>query len=88
MPIYEYKKTDESEGCAYCQHPFDVRQSINDPKLAQCPQCGGPVVKCITAVGINTALPKTRSVLSEKNLKEKGFHKLVNEGDGKFRKVT
>ena len=88
MPTYDYKKTEDAEGCDHCREPFEVRQSMNDPKLTDCPKCNGPIMRCISAVGINTALPNSRSVLSDKNLKEKGFSKLVNEGDGSFRKVT
>ena len=88
MPIYEYCKVEGAEGCELCSSPFEVRQSIHDPKLTKCPQCGGPIARQITPVSVNTYLPRTRSVLSEKNLREKGFAKLVNEGGGQFRRVT
>ena len=87
MPTYDYKKTDGAKGCPLCENPFEVRQSISDPKLTKCPQCRDPILRCISAVGVNTKIPSTRSVLSDKNIKEKGFTKLVNEGGGKYRKV-
>jgi hypothetical protein len=32
--------------------------------------------------------PSERAMLSDKNLKEKGFTKLVNEGHGRFRRTV
>ena len=32
MPTYTYK-------CNECEHQFDIRQSINDDKLKDCPEC-------------------------------------------------
>jgi len=45
------------------------------------------VRRLISACGICT-LPSERALLSDRNLKAKGFTKLVNEGDGRFRRVT
>ncbi len=44
-------------------------------------------MRLISACGISTQMSE-RAMLSDKNLKAKGFTKLVNEGGGKFRKVT
>ena len=55
--------------------------------LQKCPQCSGRIERLISACGISTH-PSERSMLSDKNLKAKGFKKLVNEGGGKFRRVT
>jgi putative FmdB family regulatory protein len=42
MPTYEYE-------CQNCGHPFEVRQSMKDPHLTDCPQpeCPGPVKRKI-----------------------------------------
>lgn len=32
MPTYTYK-------CSSCTHQFDIRQSMSDDKLKECPEC-------------------------------------------------
>lgn len=85
MPIYEYEAIDRDRGCPHCRVRFEVRQGMQDPPLETCPQCAAAVRRVISACGICTRTE--RSMLSDRNLKEKGFKKLVNEGDGKFRNV-
>ncbi len=86
MPTYEYQAVDPAAGCPRCRERFEVRQSMRDEPLTQCPECQRPVVRLISACGISTQ--SERGMLSDKNLKRHGFTKLVNEGGGKFRKVT
>lgn len=87
MPTYEYQAVDARQACDYCRQRFEFAQSMRDPPLATCPRCGGAVQRLISACGISTH-GSERSMLSDRNLKAKGFTKLVNEGGGKFRKVT
>lgn len=87
MPTYEYMATDPSTGCEVCRTRFEVQQAMRDDALAHCPECGRPIERLISACGIKTRMSE-KSMLSDKNLKQKGFTKLVNEGGGKFRKVT
>ncbi len=87
MPTYEYQAVDPAAGCAQCRDKFEVRQAMRDAALTTCPACGGPIVRLISACGISTQ-PSERSMLSDKNLKRHGLTKLVNEGGGRFRKVT
>jgi putative FmdB family regulatory protein len=87
MPTYEYRAADPRTGCDRCRQCFEVRQSIHDAPLAACPDCGQAVERLISRCGISTT-PSTKTMLSDKNLKAKGFTKLVNEGGGRFRKVT
>ena len=87
MPTYEYEARDPAAGCGHCRQRFETRQAMKDEPLAECPECGGPIVRVVSRCGISTR-QSGRSMLSDKNLKEKGFTKLVNEGGGKFRKVT
>lgn len=86
MPIYKYVAEAESASCAHCRAGFEVQQYMADPPLERCPNCGKPVRRAIFAVGISTNRP-SRNLLSDKNLREKRFKKLVNEGDGRFRNV-
>ena len=66
---------------------FEVVQSMKDPPLTACPRCGKPIQRAISVCAVSTT-QSAKSMLSDKNLKEKGFTKLVNEGGGKFRKTT
>ncbi len=45
MPIYEYV-------CQGCQHRFEMKQKMSDPPVAECPRCGQPVTKVISAPAI------------------------------------
>jgi putative FmdB family regulatory protein len=87
VPTYEYQAEDSAAACERCRQPFETRQSIHDAPLARCPACGAAIVRLISRCGISTS-PSAKSMLSDKNLKAKGFTKLVNEGGGRFRKVT
>ncbi len=87
MPVYEYQAQDAERGCSHCRERFEVRQSMTDEPLTTCPHCGGAVRRLISLCTVATA-QSAKSMLSDKNLKEKGFHKLVNEGGGKFRKTV
>jgi len=40
MPTYEYE-------CKSCSHTFEVFQSINDPPIKDCPECGKEVRRLI-----------------------------------------
>jgi len=88
MPTYTYETTDPHHACKLCIEPFDVQQKMKDEPLEVCPECGGPVRKVITLVGVNTRYARIDKAPSDGELKRHGFHKLVNEGEGKFRKVT
>jgi putative FmdB family regulatory protein len=86
MPTYEYAAVDPDASCDYCRDRFEVQQSMRDEPLTQCPRCTALVQRQISLCAVSTA-QSTRSMLSDKNLKAKGFTKLVNEGGGKFRKI-
>ncbi|NQT84588.1 zinc ribbon domain-containing protein [bacterium] len=86
MPIYEYRAKDQKKACEHCLGSFEATQRMNDAPLCTCPVCGGPVVRVISQFSVS-AVPSTRSLLSDKSIKRHGFTKLVNEGDGKFRKI-
>ena len=80
MPIYRYKST--GEGCSYCREGFDELQSMSARPLAKCPRCKGKVIKCpaLCSGGVG--------MLSNGNLRDKGFTKLKNQGGGTFEKLT
>ncbi len=45
MPIYEY-------ACQSCAHRFEVKQSIKDAPLTECPRCGRHLRKLISSPAI------------------------------------
>lgn len=83
MPTYVYKA--KSGGCELCRDSFEQRQRMTEEPLKACPECGAPVERVICVPFVQTKSDK--SILSDKNLKRHGFEKLVNEGDGKFRRT-
>jgi putative FmdB family regulatory protein len=78
MPVYEYEHL---ETPCMKGRVFEVRQSIHDFALTQCPVCGGPVFKLISS--INIRMPKTNS-----ELRDLGFTKLVKRDNGVYENVT
>ena len=87
MPFYDYVATEAARACDHCRGGFEARHGINDKPLAKCPECGAPVRRAIGVAGICTRAAHTRQTLSDKNLKEKGFKKLVKQDDGRYRDV-
>ena len=63
------------------------RGEVSDEALTKCPECSRAIERIISRVSVSTT-QSTKSMLGDKNLKEKGFTKLVNEGDGKFRRTV
>ncbi len=44
MPTYEYE-------CNACKKHFEKFQNMSDEPVTQCPECGGPVTRCIGTGG-------------------------------------
>jgi putative FmdB family regulatory protein len=84
VPTYVYRA--KTGGCKLCGTSFEQKQSIKDAPLQKCPECGAPVERVICAPFLQTGR-SDKSVLSDDNLQKHGFDKLINEGDGKFRKA-
>ncbi len=82
MPIYVYEAKDEMKSCAKCRAGFEVSQSINDERLAACPECGAPVVRVIQAPG----LTHSRTDLHYR-AKRAGFHSLKRVEKGEYEKM-
>ncbi|MCK5716268.1 MAG: zinc ribbon domain-containing protein [Thiomargarita sp.] len=78
MPIYEYEHVDSS--CVRGKI-FEFKQSINDPRLRQCPTCNGILRKRISQVAFS--IPKTNT--DYRNL---GFTKLVKRDNGVYENMT
>jgi len=52
MPMYVYEAKDPAKGCAKCAKGFETMQSIDDPKLTVCPDCGAEIFRVIQAPGL------------------------------------
>ena len=81
MPIYEYALQEGQQGCDYCRAGFEEMQSMKDEALKVCPQCHAKVQRVITAP--NVSVPR-----SNRELREKGFTKLVRRDKGVYEDVT
>ncbi|MBN1590429.1 MAG: zinc ribbon domain-containing protein [Pirellulales bacterium] len=82
MPLYEYKP--DAKGCKYCAEGFEVLQSVNDPPVAKCPECGAA---CHRVFSSFAAIKSTRDMLSTKNLARHGFTQYKKAGDGHYEKT-
>ena len=80
MPIYEYQCQGET-GCAKCRAGFECFQSVRDPVLTRCPDCGGKIRKCFSACSIG----RSESSLDDR-ARSAGFTKLKRLGKGEYEK--
>jgi len=78
MPIYEYEHL--AEECSLGK-VFEIRQSIVDDSLKQCPNCKNSVRKRISRIAI--AVAKSNS-----EIRDLGFTKLVKRDNGVYENVT
>ena len=78
MPIYEYEHV---ETPCKLGPVLEVEQSMQDPPLKNCPQCGKTVQKIMSR--INISCPKSNS-----ELRDLGFTKLVRRDNGVYENVT
>jgi len=85
MPTYVYRRKQDKNGCKHCIDGFEAIQLMRDAPIEKCPECGGAVERVIAPVNI---VRSDKSVLTDKNLKRHGFHRLVKEEKGRYRKTT
>ncbi len=78
MPIYEYEHL--GKPCLSGKR-FELKQSIQDESLKECPTCKGAVRKRISRVGL--CLSKSNA-----EIRDMGFTKLVKRDDGVYENVT
>ena len=81
MPIYEYEAKNVGSACAHCRTAFDVLQLIKDKPLTECPKCGQPVVRLISAPRIGAS-----QAGFDDRAKSAGFSKLKRLGKGEYEK--
>lgn len=82
MPVYDYEAVSPKAGCPRCSQGFEIVQSIHDPRLAVCPDCGVAIRRIITA----PAIGRSKSKLDDR-AKSSGFTKLKRLGKGEYEKM-
>jgi len=83
MPIYEYAATEK--GCAHCEGHFDLRQKLAETELTQCPQCGAPIRRVISAPAFAIGSAHT---LKESHVAKHGFTQYRRAGGGVYEKTA
>ncbi len=81
MPIREYIAKDAQQACAACRCAFERLEKMHAAPLTQCPDCGAPVERLISAASVGAS----RSSLDTR-AKKAGFHKLKRLGRGEYEK--
>lgn len=83
MPIYEYQP-DTDQHCDHCADGFELLRKISDEDLLQCPHCGAPVVRKISAPNIGGSGPP----LDTSNIEKHGFTQYKRAGKGVYEKTA
>lgn len=78
MPIYEYIHL--TEPCSLGKI-FEIKQTLQEAPLAQCPTCQQPVRKHISRIGLSISRMNSE-------IRDLGFTKLVKRDDGVYENVT
>jgi putative FmdB family regulatory protein len=81
MPIYEYQAVTGKHSCAHCRESFEVLQKLSDPPLENCPECGNPVNKLISAPAVGAS-----QCGFDERARNAGFSKLKRLGKGEYEK--
>jgi len=81
MPIYCYEAREGEGRCDRCRNGFEIRQSLSEPALDKCPDCGAPIRRVIQPVNIGRSI----SALDDR-AKAAGFTKLKRLGKGEYEK--
>ena len=83
MPIFEYEASSSSH-CDYCAEGFEKLQKGSDPEITQCPRCGAPVRRRLSAPNIGGTGPS----LDPSNLEQHGFTQYRKSGKGVYEKTA
>lgn len=83
MPIYEYAPV--SGACDRCSGRFDVMQSLRDPELEACPECGQAVRRVISAPTIASG---GSHLLREGHFSKHGFTQYRRVEKGHYEKTA
>ena len=81
MPTYDYEAADPGKSCPHCRNGFEAVQSISDPRLEKCPECGAPVRRLVGA----PAIGRSKTDLNYR-AKRAGFHSWRKVQKGEYEK--
>ena len=83
MPIYEYQPSGDLH-CDHCADGFELLRKMNDSEVANCPKCGAPVRRKISA----PSLAKSGPSLDAANIEKHGFTQYRRSGKGVYEKTA
>lgn len=83
MPIYEYQPEGEAN-CDFCRDGFELLRKLSDAELDSCPECGGSVIRKISAPNLGNAGPS----LDESNIEKHGFTQYRKVEKGVYEKTA
>ena len=81
MPLYEYAPT--SGQCEHCDGRFSVMQRMADDKLTQCPTCGQPCERQLSAVALGGKYSMTPGAIASS-----GMTQYKKSGDGTYERTA
>ncbi|MCW8141785.1 MAG: zinc ribbon domain-containing protein [Planctomycetota bacterium] len=86
MPTSPYPADDPAADCPMCGDGFETMQTISEAPLATCPSCAQAVHRIVRHMPqcVTNHRWNTKKILSDGNLKAKGFKKLVKDSSGKY----
>ncbi|MBQ1345384.1 MAG: zinc ribbon domain-containing protein [Kiritimatiellae bacterium] len=82
MPTYVYEAQEPAKGCTRCAQGFEIVQSINDPHLTRCPDCGAAVYRVMQPPGLGHSKTDLHY-----RAKRAGFHSMKRIGKGEYEKM-
>jgi len=83
MPIYEYQASSD-ERCEYCTNGFELLRKISEPAVTECPQCGAPAERKISAPNLGGSGP----AMDNANIEKHGFTQYKKSGKGVYEKTA
>ena len=83
MPIYEYQPA-TGQHCDFCLDGFEILKKTSDPQLSQCPECGAPVERKISAPNVGKPGPS----LDPANIEKHGFTQYKKSSKGVYEKTA
>ncbi len=81
MPIYEYCAATMERSCTFCREKFEFLQSMKEDALSNCPECGAPVKRVLSAPAVGRSV----SGLDDR-AKNAGFTKYKKTAKGEYEK--
>ena len=90
MPVYIYRSVTDPEKpkpntCEMCLEPFELIQRMVDDALTNCPTCGKPIERVVSAPNLNGVGRVQKP--SDAQLARSGFTQYKKAGKGHYEKT-